>query len=305
MNAIFDGQRLASFCSDVRQHPFDATRDVVAYLDLQKQYAGSRWTTAATQFRDYPLHGLLLEDPYTQRAFRKPRGYAGDAVMMDFLYGHPSVADMVDGASDIGRRICRFSACDSDPARAVRWRRRRVAVEIEAMVEARGHIEVFAFASGHLREFELLPPDIRGRVRFVAADADEVSLAGIGTSYGRKAVECSHTSIKQLLMGRARKLGKFDFAYTLGLLDYVTGRAAGRVVECLWDLIRPSGAVLAANFTRATRGSAYMEAAMDWWLQYRSRDEVSEWARSLYGLNACEVFEDPYQQIAYLLARKG
>lgn len=33
------------------------------------------------------LRGLLHQDPFTYRAFSKPRGYAGDAVMTDYIYG--------------------------------------------------------------------------------------------------------------------------------------------------------------------------------------------------------------------------
>ena len=32
-----------------------------------------------------PIFALCQEDPYTRRAFEKPRGYAGDAVMLDFF----------------------------------------------------------------------------------------------------------------------------------------------------------------------------------------------------------------------------
>src|SRR5215471_14831280 len=45
---------------------------------------------ALPEFRDacqtHPLHRMALEDPFTERAFSKPRGYAGDAVMLDYIY---------------------------------------------------------------------------------------------------------------------------------------------------------------------------------------------------------------------------
>ena len=39
--------------------------------------------------QSHPIWQLLMEDPYTRRAFEKPRGYAGDAVMLDFVYSGP------------------------------------------------------------------------------------------------------------------------------------------------------------------------------------------------------------------------
>src|SRR5207344_1382702 len=45
------------------------------------------WSEFARLCLDHPLRRLLHEDPFTYRAFSKPRGYAGDAVMMDYIYG--------------------------------------------------------------------------------------------------------------------------------------------------------------------------------------------------------------------------
>jgi hypothetical protein len=47
-----------------------------------------------------------------------------------------------------------------------------------------------------------------------------------------------------------------------------------------------------------------MEAAMDWWLQYRNPQEVASWASLLEGRESAQIIEDPWHQIAYLLAGK-
>jgi hypothetical protein len=41
---------------------------------------------AAGECRHHPLMQLLQHDPLTCRTFTRPRGYAGDAVMMDMIY---------------------------------------------------------------------------------------------------------------------------------------------------------------------------------------------------------------------------
>ncbi len=298
-------QALNAFGNQFRDEPFHAMCELVDFLDARKRGPKGDWDRTVRGLREHKLHGMLLEDPYTARAFNKPRGYAGDAVMMDFIYGHHTVSGTIDASPDLGRCIARFSAGESAPSRAVRWRRSRVAREIESLVNERGDIEVFAFACGHLREFELLRPEVRDHVRFVAADADAASLETVRASYSREGnVECSRTSVRDLIGRDSAKLGRFDFVYTLGLLDYVSARASDRVIECLWNLLRPNGYLLAANFTVDTRGIGYMEAAMDWCLQYRTSSEVTAWARPLENVATTDVFEDPWAQIAYLLARK-
>src|SRR5947209_16410808 len=57
-------------------------------LNGMRQYvSASTWKHfAANECRQHPLMKLLQHDPLTWRAFTKPRGYAGDAVMMDLVY---------------------------------------------------------------------------------------------------------------------------------------------------------------------------------------------------------------------------
>ena len=38
---------------------------------------------------NHPIQSLLHQDPLTLRSFSKPRGYPGDAVILDFIYRHP------------------------------------------------------------------------------------------------------------------------------------------------------------------------------------------------------------------------
>jgi hypothetical protein len=57
---------------------------------------GERWPTAIADLcRPHLLCELLLADPLTARARAKPRGYAGDAVMLE-LTGSPPMPIAVD-----------------------------------------------------------------------------------------------------------------------------------------------------------------------------------------------------------------
>src|SRR5512139_4125726 len=46
------------------------------------------WRRYVAAARHHPLVHLLHQDPFTCRCFCKPRGYAGDAKMIDFIYGY-------------------------------------------------------------------------------------------------------------------------------------------------------------------------------------------------------------------------
>ncbi len=57
------------------------------------QQAGALWDRVVTTLRNHPLHSDLMLDPYVNRAFHKPRGYAGDAEMMDLVYTRTAPKD--------------------------------------------------------------------------------------------------------------------------------------------------------------------------------------------------------------------
>jgi hypothetical protein len=62
------------------------------------------WAGYARACLNHPVCRLLHQDPLTYRAFSKPRGYAGDAVMMDYIYGlGEAVRQILSGKANPGQ----------------------------------------------------------------------------------------------------------------------------------------------------------------------------------------------------------
>src|SRR5262245_35885831 len=158
-----------------------------ALNQLRSRMEPDEWSAFARDARRDSLASILDEDPMTRRAHEKPRGYAGDAVMMDFIYGLYGYDDAVAGASRIGREI--FEWVRRAPAsESVRLRRQHLADLIDDLAATR-RPDVLAIAAGHLREVELSTAVASGRTgRFVALDADADSLQEIATRYGHLAI---------------------------------------------------------------------------------------------------------------------
>ena len=82
---------------------FDQTREALLARDIHAAMARLRamlcslraelprthWKALGERVRQHPIHQLLLESPFTHRGYAKPRGYAGDAGLMDLIYGTP------------------------------------------------------------------------------------------------------------------------------------------------------------------------------------------------------------------------
>src|SRR5262245_54284527 len=96
--------------------------------------------------RKHPLFELCQQDPYTARAFQKPRGYAGDAVMMDFVYSGRAPEE----TSHLGRQI--FTATTRVPmGLSVLYRRALLHSYINDHVARRPACRILSVASGHCR----------------------------------------------------------------------------------------------------------------------------------------------------------
>jgi extracellular factor (EF) 3-hydroxypalmitic acid methyl ester biosynthesis protein len=52
--------------------------------------------------RRHSIFAQLLADPMTRQAFKKPRGYPGDADLIDLIYGSEPAVAALDAASPIG-----------------------------------------------------------------------------------------------------------------------------------------------------------------------------------------------------------
>jgi hypothetical protein len=274
-------------------------------LSLRREEEPETWPDFARSCLRHPLRHVLHQDPFTYRAFSKPRGYAGDAVMMDYIYGLGDATRVAREATPLGRAI--FSHMATRPsARAVRYRRELLANLIDRAV-SRGGSRVFALAAGHLREAEISTAVQTGRLEdYVAMDQDEVSLAVVDRDYARLGVHAMSGSVRQILGGKVN-LGQFDFVYAAGLFDYLAAPVATALTCRLFDMTRSGGSMLIPNFLAGARDTGYMEAFMDWHLIYRTHADMRALANALprSAVADVEVFDDQDATITFLLVTRN
>lgn len=147
-------------------------------------------TLDGTAFRDHvtarciahPAHKRLLEDPYTRRSFERPRGFAGDAKLIDFFHGFngPDCDDTPLGV-ELFRHFMIYPSCD-----AVRYRRSYLAMEVDKLYERKGEsARIFSVACGHLQEASFSRALQSGKFdSMVALDQNERALEQIERDYG-------------------------------------------------------------------------------------------------------------------------
>jgi extracellular factor (EF) 3-hydroxypalmitic acid methyl ester biosynthesis protein len=239
---------------------------------LRDQLSSADWLNAVQAIRSSGILSIVHQDAFTSRAFSKPRGYAGDAVMMDYIYGreenwaNPPM-------TEIGNRVFDYTTGAAASA-GVRARREFIANMLDESLGANSAQDILAVASGHLREASMSAAVRRRRFRsFLAIDADRDSLDVVNQSYGHLGVATEVSDIRKLIVGKSN-LGQFDLIYSTGLYDYLNEKISQRLTFHLFSSLRPGGRLVIANFLPSIPDVGYMEACMDWFLIYRNRIDM-------------------------------
>ncbi len=255
-----------------------------------------------SELRKSPIQDFSHLCPLTRRNFEKPRGYAGDAVMMDYIYGR-SDHGTLSALDTTTEELYRYTT--SAPAsRAVRYRRRRVAGYIdEACHAAKRDTNILSVACGHLREADL-SREIQERNfnSFIAFDQDQESLSVVRNDYGRFGIETRAGGVRSLISGRTTfEDNSFDLVYTAGLYDYLDQIVARRLTSILFKSLKSGGKLMVANFLPDIPDVGYMEGLMDWWLVYRSDEQMMDLASETQeGISKKTIFHDPDDNIVFL-----
>ena len=239
---------------------------------LRDHLAPDEWSHCVKQIRDSSLLELVHQDPFTHRAFTKPRGYAGDAVMMDYIYGVEE--DWTPpNSSALGAGVFQYTTSAAASA-GVRSRREFIAEKLDEVARTTMSPDVLAIACGHLREASMSSAVRRGKFgRFVASDADAESLGEVDRAYGRLGVSTQIADIRKMLTGKL-DFGTFDLVYSTGLYDYLNEKIGKRLTYHLFSMLKPGGKLVVANFLPTIDDIGYMEACMDWFLIYRDRIDM-------------------------------
>jgi len=259
-----------------------------------------RALTSSDELRDWRAIAHLC--PYTQRGFRKPRGYAGDAVLLDYIYGS---APAPDETTPTGRAMLQWMRRESEGFRSVQWRRDYFAKRIDMLAAERPLARVASIACGHFREGQRSAAIRQGALgEVIALDHDAESLEVVASDHSAFGVKAVPGSVRDLITGKVQ-LADMDLIYAAGLYDYLPQPFAKRLTSRLFDSLRPGGTLIVANFVQMwERG--WMEAFMDWWLIYRDHDEIASLADEIdeARIQQRHVFTDPSGCVGYLELKK-
>ena len=248
-------------------------REIYAVLHLRRQQTSPiDWRKCIDAVRAHEITQVLHQDAFTRHAFDKPRGYAGDAGLLDHMYATEHFWDSPK-MSWVGERIYRWTTLCS-ACQGVKARREIIADLIDDLARTTSGASVLSLAAGHMREAEFSKAIIRKKLsRMLAIDSDASSLEQIERDYGCFGVSTLAASARQIISGRM-EIGEFDLIYTSGLCDYLNESMCERLALNLFMKLNPGGKLMLTNFVDNVEAVGYMETFMDWNLIYRDRIDM-------------------------------
>jgi hypothetical protein len=219
------------------------------------------------------LGPFFLRSPFLDRAWRKPRGYAGDYLTIQAMYdATPS------GATAFERGVDAW-ALDQPCPKAVRNRRGLVTAlvgELAARFPGE-NLSVTSLGCGPAAEaFDPACPD---NVSFTLVDVDVDAIRFVrnrAETYGMgDRITPVLGNILRLTCGRSIALpGNQHGVYSLGLIDYFSDEFVIRLLDYMHARLRKGGMLLLGNFRPGHPNAAFFRHVLDWPLQLRSEQQL-------------------------------
>lgn len=236
----------------------------------------------ATQFARDQVGHLVYGAPFANRAFFKPRGYAGDYEMMNHLY-----RDELVGKTLFDQCMHKYFI-DEPAGVAVKNRGQYLYEKITQLFEsvpAAEPLKVLSIASGPAMEQQIFLQKgtrFHGRTaEFTCLDQDEESL-----KHAQRQLQSSERILRSGFQFRFMNYAirnviaegcpekDYDLIYSAGLFDYFTEPVAQMAAKQMLASVKPGGRVIIGNFSKNNPSVPFMELVLDWHLIYRSEEDL-------------------------------
>ena len=229
----------------------------------------------------------LLLTGTAERFYSKPRGYAGDFFTIELIY-----ENVPRGTGRIGAMLDKCFL-ESSPSKAVRNRRSLLADEIQLVIkENQGRAtSVTSLACGPAQElfdvFDQLE-DTR-QLKASCLDIDMQALAFVSEKRDKhrlqNRIRLIEANLVYLALGRHKlDLSDQDLIYSTGLIDYFNDELVVKLLNWIYDQLRPGGKVIVGNIHTPNSWKAIMDYLLDWKLIYRNEEDMDRlFSNSAFG----------------------
>ena len=257
------------------------------------------------------LFPYFMRSRFAERAYYKPKGYAGDFLMMELIY-----RQIPEGDGKLGVLIDGW-LLKQVPAQAVRNRRRLMRRLLDRICRERVYgtrpIRLMNLACGPSRElFDLLTRcNYSSQVQALCVDIDAEALQyvhqHVDTGAHGAQIRLMHENVIKWALGRSRQdIGSQDVIYCSGLSDYLDQRLLLRLIDRCHAHLAPGGVLILGNFSPANPDRLFMDNILYWRLIYRDENELQRvFSASAFGEHVEVVAEEQGVNLFAVATKRG
>ena len=240
----------------------------------------------------------FMRSRFAERAYYKPKGYAGDYLMMEMIY-----RNQPEGDGKLGTLTDTW-CLNSAASKAVRGRRTLLCDQLESISRqklAEGKpIRIMNLACGSNRElFDFLHRcDATELIEATCVDADPHALEytdqQVNVFPHHATIRLMNDNVVRWAVGGMRhQYGPQDIIYSAGLTDYLDRRLFQALIARCYQHLKPGGVLIIGNFTPLNRNRVFMDRILHWKLIYRGATDLEElFATSPFGREPEILAED-------------
>lgn len=246
--------------------------------DFKEAMAGSGYEDVMWGYVFKEIYPYLMRSRFAERAYFKPKGYAGDFLMMEHIY-----ANTPKGDGRLGEIVDTF--CLQRPGSlAIHGRRKLLKDQLLQKCSenaAQGKVtRIMNLACGPNRElFDFLAEcDHSELVEALCVDIDSEALQYTNQYVNifphRASIRLMSENVIKWSLGRvSHHIGKMDIIYSAGLCDYLDTKLFQALIAQCYKHLNPGGTLLLGNFTSYS-DSLFLDKLLKWELIYRDEEEL-------------------------------
>jgi hypothetical protein len=262
-------------------------------------------------FYQQKLLPYLGEPEVNRHIYRKPLGYAGDFITMNYIYdGYDKFVGENSFEKLINNLTCSIPVSLSNIERKSFLK----TALLEMIAERKGKAKITGIASGSAREvleliregkvpvtteISLLDFELQA-LNYVQTDLDKIPQSALPP------IKLIRENVVNLIRKPAvrEKISGRDLIYAFGIYDYLGEVIARKLTAALFSCLQPGGKLIICNASvDKTDFRAYFEFLGEWEMIYRRKEEMLGWVEPLKPREV--IFRDlPNEAYLYLIVKK-
>ncbi len=259
----------------------------------------------APEYQEY-VWGYIFKEVFTycmrsrfsERAYYKPKGYAGDFLMIEMLYQNKPAGDGKIGKLIDGWFLQTPAAC------AIRARRLLLKAKLLELtaekIQSGKQIHILNLACGANRElFDFIAECKHSElINALCIDIDSEALQftnqNVNTFPHMASIRLMSENLVKWSLGRSNQaIGEQDIIYSSGLTDYLEKRLFIALINKCYEHLRPGGVFMVGNFSPRNPNKAFMDHIFQWKLIHRSEEDmVAIFQETSFGDNVKVISEE-------------